>query len=120
MVLGTVLGDPFPNHNTCFQYRNPTFYYKGTSDPLVIRIHITNPNKDPGSLNQALKSPKTDRQSNVLSGSVRLSASSGLWDKWDTFRESDADKTLSSRYHREDELDYPVEERAQWTLWIHG
>ena len=33
-VLGSVVGDAFPNHNTNSQYRNPTFYYIGTLDPL--------------------------------------------------------------------------------------
>ena len=33
-VLGTVLGDTFPDHNNNSLYRNPTFYYIGTLDPL--------------------------------------------------------------------------------------
>ena len=33
-VLGTVMGDVFPNHNSTFYYINPTIYYIGTSDPL--------------------------------------------------------------------------------------
>ena len=33
-VQGTVMGDTFPNHNNNSLYRNPTFYYIGTLDPL--------------------------------------------------------------------------------------
>ena len=33
-VLGTVMGDTFPDHNNNCLYRNPTFYYIGTLDPL--------------------------------------------------------------------------------------
>ena len=32
-VLGTVMRDTFPNHNSNSEYRNPTFYYIGTLDP---------------------------------------------------------------------------------------
>ena len=33
-VLGTVMGDTSLNHTSNSQYRNPTFYYIGTLDPL--------------------------------------------------------------------------------------
>ena len=33
-VLGTIMGDICPNHNTNYYDRNPTFYYIGTLDPL--------------------------------------------------------------------------------------
>ena len=33
-VLGTVMGDAFPNHISNSYYRNPTFYYIGTLHPL--------------------------------------------------------------------------------------
>ena len=33
-ILGTVMGDTFPNHNIKSYYGNPTFYYTGTLDPL--------------------------------------------------------------------------------------
>ena len=33
-LLGTVMGDTFPNHNNSSSYRNPTFYYIGALDPL--------------------------------------------------------------------------------------
>ena len=33
-VLGTVMGDTFPNHNNTSEYGNPTSYYIGTLDPL--------------------------------------------------------------------------------------
>ena len=28
------MGDSFPDHNSTSKYRNPTFYYIGTLDPL--------------------------------------------------------------------------------------
>ena len=37
-VLGTVMGDTSPNHNSNSLYRNPTFYYIGTLDPLGTRL----------------------------------------------------------------------------------
>ena len=33
-VPGIVMGDTSPNHNSNSSYRNPTFYYIGTLDPL--------------------------------------------------------------------------------------
>ena len=37
-VLGTVMGDTSLNHNITSSYRNPTFYYIGTWDPLGYRF----------------------------------------------------------------------------------
>ena len=37
-VLSTYIGDTYPNHNSNSYYRNPTFYYAGTLDPLGIRV----------------------------------------------------------------------------------
>ena len=35
-VLGTVMGNTSPNHNSNSYYRNPTFYYIVTLDPLCL------------------------------------------------------------------------------------
>ena len=34
--VGTLMGDTSPNHNSISSYRNPTFYYTGTLDPLTL------------------------------------------------------------------------------------
>ena len=38
-VLGTVMGDTSPNHNSNSYYRNPTFYL-GTLDPLGLGLRF--------------------------------------------------------------------------------
>ena len=39
-VLGTVIGDTFPNHNNSSYYRDPTFYYTGILEPLAIWVYL--------------------------------------------------------------------------------
>ena len=42
-VLGTGIGDTFPNHNKDAEYRDPTFHYIGTLDPAFHSIGTLDP-----------------------------------------------------------------------------
>ena len=42
-VLGTVVGDTSPNHNSNSYYREPTFYHIGTLDPLPNKADLVHP-----------------------------------------------------------------------------
>ena len=42
-VPGTVMEDTSctsPNHNSNSEYRNPTYYYRGTLDALIMSLHL--------------------------------------------------------------------------------
>ena len=48
VLLWGTMGDTFPNHNMNSYYRNPTFYYIGTWDPLGLRVPSRFPFKGRG------------------------------------------------------------------------
>ena len=50
-VLGAVMGHTSPNHHRNSYYRNPTFYYIGTLDSLVVEaLFSTEDPSSPGAL----------------------------------------------------------------------